>query len=517
VPRHSQPTTRHHGLPPLAQRSVARALQVAAATGPRRTVSDGDETDSLVELLAHARRIAGALAELGLAPGDRVLTMLDNHLDAVRVWFALSLGGFVSVPVNTAARGMILASLVEAADPAVMIVESDLVEELRKVARPERLTPTVVRGPSSAAALPWTDLLDGPPAAEREWDPASHHSVMFTSGSTGGPKGVLVTQAQTYTRAAIVDQRLDGVARQVSLATLPLFHVAGQCRGVLGPLIQGMDVVVRPRFSVSSFWADVRRFEATNTLLMGTTAAYLLRQPPSVDDQDNPLRLVCMAPVTDRAAEFAERFGTRILATYGSTEAGTVSSGETTVPGSLGWVHPEFEARVVGEEGRVVRPGGTGELLLRGTEAHTMAPGYLGREDATAELWRDGWLHTGDLVELRATGELVFTGRSKEVIRRGGENIAPAEVEAIARGVDGVEDCAAVGVPSADGEEDLKLVLVTARPLSAEAVLGELTALLPRYMIPRYLEFTDELPRTPTEKIDKPALRQVTPSTWRAP
>ncbi|SDG24776.1 AMP-binding protein [Pseudonocardia oroxyli] len=517
---------RHHPLPPLPERTVFRALEAAATADHGVRVRDRAESLSPAGLIQDATALAHGLRRLGIGVGEPVATVLDNHLDHVRLWFALSLGGHVSVPLNTALRGAQAQFMIADSGAEVLVCEERILPALADVlgALP-RLRAVVVRSAAGdtpeavpgLTVLPWEALCTSGGGAFPHVGPEHVQAVMYTSGSTGRPKGVVVTQAQTYTRAAVVDQRVES-DRAVMLSPLPLFHVAGQCRGVLGPVVQGIDSVVLPRFSVRSFWEDVRHFGATSTLLMGTMAGYLLSVPPQETDRDHPLQLTIMSPVTARSVEFADRFGTRVVASYGTTEVGTIASGETRTPGSLGWVHPEFEARVAGADDREVPAGTEGELLVRGREPWTTTPGYHDNPAATVELWRNQWLHTGDRVRREADGELVFVGRSKDVIRRSGENISPSEVEEAVRRVAGVRDCVALGVPSLEGEEDVKIVVIGEPGLHAAGLHAALVETLPRFMQPRYIELVEAFALTPTAKIDKPAMRSMAePQVWRAP
>lgn len=517
---------RHYPLPGATHRTVAHALDAIAASATPPVLRDPAETVTAADLASDATRVAGGIAALGMRAGDAVLTLMDNHADHVRLWFGLAVGGFVSVPVNTAAKGQALQTILHDSRARLLVCEARHLPTVRQVLYGvPGLTRIVVRGDddgdrngdrTDVTYLPWEVLLNGgTPAAASQVRPWDTQAIMYTSGSTGGPKGVIVPHALTYTRAAVVDQRVDA-DHLAALVSLPLFHVAGQCRGVLGPLLQGVDSVVLPRFSVSGFWRDIRTYRASSALLMGTMASYLLAAAPHDGDRNHSLQLAIMAPITERAGEFADRFGTRILASYGSTEAGTISSGETTVPGSLGWVHPDFEARVADEHDFEVEDGAVGELLVRGRHPWTMTPGYTGNPEASHGLWRNQWLHTGDLVSRGATGELIFAARSKEIIRRGGENISPSDVERAARDISGVLDCVALGVPSPDGEEDVKLVVIgdALDPSDLHRLLADA---LPKFMVPRFIELTDAFPRTPTEKLDKPAMRSTEgPGIWAA-
>lgn len=482
------------------------------------TSTDGDEELTFREVRDRARRIGSGLRALAQANGSsRVMTVLDNHVPHVVTWLGIAYAQLASVPVNPEATSEALGQFLRQSGARILVVEARHLELVERAVAAERIegVTVVVRGatehmPTGAIGLvDWDavaatadDIDDERDGRVAPWD---LHSVMFTSGSTGGPKSVLIPHAQTVTRAMVVDQR--GRRRDVgaALVTVPLFHVAGQCRGVLGPLMQGMTVVIAPRFSVTRFWGWIEQHGVTSTLLMGSMMEYLLASPGGAA---GTLEMLSAAPVTPRAAEFAERFGLDIHATYGSTEAGTVSTGISTRVGSLGWVHPDYEARIVDEHDVDVPAGEAGELVLRARLPWLMTPGYEHNDAATVALWRNQWLHTGDLVRAEPDGELIFVERAKDIIRANGENIAPADLEALVLDVPGVSECVALGVATDAGDELVKIVIVPSGEDHAPERLGtELAGRIPRYMFPTLVEFVDEIPRTPTQKTRKGDLK----------
>jgi carnitine-CoA ligase len=276
--------------------------------------------------------------------------------------------------------------------------------------------------------------------------------------------------------------------------------------------VLGATAALVERFSVRRFWAQVRRYRATVFDFLGATLTLLHKQSPAPDDVDNPARLGWGVPLPAWAGEFERRFGVELVEVYGLSDAGIVlynRPGEPRRPGSCGRPVEPFDVRVLDEDGFELPGGQVGEICVRPREPHVIMTGYLGMPDATAEAWRDLWFHTGDLALRDADGYFYFAGRTKDVIRRRGENIPALEIEDAVRRHSAVLDVAAFGVPSELTEEDV-MVAVAVRPgheLNAPELLAHCAELLPRHMVPRYVELTDTLPRTPTEKVEKHVLR----------
>lgn len=522
------------GTPPLAERTLPTVLErnlrvrpdAPALRDPGRALTHG-------QVHEHARVLAGGLARHGAGPGRPVLLMLDNHLDHALSWLGLALLGALEVPVNTAYLGNQLAHLVGDSGAELMVVEDRYCERLAAVAdRLPGLRTVLVRGGPGAAlgsadgpgpgrwrVVPFEDLLDAGPAdpvAARPWDLTG---IMYTSGTTGPSKGVLVTHAHAYGYSDPVAWGMPEPSG-TNMVTLPLFHIGGQWAGIYNALIAGAGAVVLDRFHPSSYLDDVRRHGTTNTLLLGAMAAFLYRQPPRPDDADNPMERVMMVPVIPEVAEFADRFGMAVGTAYGSTEGSSSMFGAPgeARPGACGRVRDGFEARVVDENDIEVPTGEVGELVVRTREPWTLMAGYHGRPEATVAAWRNQWLHTGDAMRVDEHGVHHFVDRISDALRRRGENISSFEVEAAVDEHPAVLESAAVGVRSEDTEDEI-LVVVALRP-GASCDGAELCAFLaervPYFMVPRYVRFVEALPKTPTEKVRKQELRAtgVTAATW---
>ncbi len=517
-------------LPALAARNVTTVLQAAVARHPDKIAVQGPEGAlSYLALRDRALALAGGFDGLGIARQAAVLVMLDNHLDHVCTWLALSLTARVEVPVNTAYLGSILAHVIANSGATVMVLEARFLPALRDLAPlPGQLRHLLVRGAFDPTEIPpglRAQPFDGAPvtpATAVTPDPWELIAIMYTSGTTGLSKGVRITHAHAYGYATPEVYGACG-PEDVALVALPLFHVGGQWKGVYNALIAGATATVLPRFSAGEFWSQVRHYGCTYTLVLGAMVEFLLRQPERADDGDHPLKRVLMVPVTADLDRFRERFAIPVVSSsYGSTEASVVlfSRPGAAVPGKIGWCRPDFEARLVDANGLEVPRGTAGELVLRAREPWVMMVGYHDMPQATQDAWMNLWFHTGDLMRQDADGMFAFVDRTKDAIRRRGENVSSFEVEREIMAHPDVVECAVVGVRSAASEEDI-LACAVLRPgasLTAVELRDFLRPRMPYFMVPRYLRFMTELPKTPTEKIRKQALRDagITPETYDA-
>lgn len=481
------------------------------------------------EVRARARAVASGLAALGIDRGAHVAVMLPNGPEYVDTIFALAHLGAVEVPVNTALVGTYLAHVLRDSDADLVVVHHEWVEAVEAATRDGQITVplVVVGGPSVAGGLPdnawsWENMITRgddqvEPAAVSVRDPAC---ILYTSGTTGASKGVVLSHGYFHQHALLKSELLEISPADRLYTCLPFFHINARVNSLLPSLITGCPLYVALRFSLRSFWEEVRTTGATVFTLIGSIAQLLLNAPPSPDDRAHAARLAFGGPIPpDRVAEFEERFGVANSMGYGLTEAMSVMYRPPGGPADgCGRPLPQFEVQVVDEESVPVGPGMVGELLVRPRAPHLVMQEYYKNPEATVLAWQDLWLHTGDAVFFDQAGEYYFSGRIKDAIRRRGENISAAELEATVCRHPDVHDCAAIGVPSEMTEEDVKLVVVR-RPTASisEADLAEeLQSSTPRYAWPRYVEFVPELPMTATMRVEKYRLRSAwdSPTTW---
>lgn len=509
---------------------VLRARAETHRTATFLRFRDGDLSFGEVDALAD--RYARGLAAEGVRPGDHVAVMLPNCPEFVPVIVALARLGAVAVPVNTAYRGELLRHVLASADVTTLLIDAEYVERLPPIAmQVSDLRRLVVRGAEATGALelhgtapvPMSRLLShGADPMRADVGFGDLQAIMYTSGTTGRSKGAMVSHALALTCAR---DSLDFLDRwgKTTYCPLPLFHAAGLWDGVFSALLSGSPIGIVERFSASRFWDDVRFFDAQVALSVFAMIPILLGAPPSPRDTDHPLEMFYMGKsVLD--APLRERFGVRSVETYTSTEVGIATGspyGQWRV-GSMGRAHAErFEVAVVDEWDRELPPGEPGELVVRPRQPFVITTGYYGMPEATARAFRNLWFHTGDRAWRDDDGYFHFLDRIADAIRRRGENISAFDIECEVNLHPEVLECAAFGVPSELGEEDVKIAVVRApgAGLSAAALAGYCAAKLPSFMVPRYVEFVDELPRTPTDKVAKHALRArgdrgLTPRTW---
>jgi crotonobetaine/carnitine-CoA ligase len=465
--------------------TIPELLEAAAEAVPDRPWLVTDDAEyTYAQAREAVLRAAGALAGAGVGRGDLVLTVMHNTPGHLLTWLAGAYLGAIGVPVNPRSSATELDALEAQAQPRVAL-----------------------RTPAEVDALFAADPLDGPAPARPE-DPVV---LMPTSGTTGRSK--LVTQThRAYAWAGEGFPWWLGLTADDRLMTsLPLFHVNALAYSTMGSIAARASLVLLPRFSASTFLDSARRHGATEFNAIGAMVEILMRQPERPDDADNPLRLCYTgpSPTEERQLEIERRFGLEIVCGYAMSETtyGMIWPRGTRPYGTLGSArqHPRHgtvnEARVM-RDGAAVRTGEVGELQLRNP---AVMLGYWGMPEETERvLLPDGWLRTGDLVHENPDGTFTFVGREKEVIRRRGENLAPAEVEEALASHPAVAEAAVVGVPSELSEEEVKAFVVLEDP---EADLGAVRAWaaerLAPFKVPRYVEPVEALPHTATGRIAK--------------
>ncbi len=469
---------------------------------------------TFAEIDAWTSRLAHRLIEVdGVRTGDRVAIMLPNVVHWPVVWLAVLKAGAVAVPVNSAYQRSDLAFVLK--DSGARVVFAD--------AERAGLVGDVLAAEDGLADVRVVDVADDGSEAFPATAPlvevaaGTLANLQYTSGTTGFPKACMLTHGY-WVRLGWMCAAATGLGGDdVLLTSQPFSYMDPQWNTAVA-LTVGAPLVVLPRFSASTFMADVRRHRATFFYVLGSMPTLLAKQPPAADDRDNDLRLVlCSGIPVALHAQLEERWGAPWREVYGMTESGIdlfspFDDLDTVGSGSLGHPVPTKEARVVDPadpDHREVPEGEQGELVISGTP---MMSGYWNRPDATAAVLRDGWLHTGDLVVRRPDGGIRLVGRIKDMVRRGGENVACAEVESVLVRDDRVVAAAVVAEPDDTLGEEVKAFVqlddgVPADRTTAQQIRERAATQLARFKVPRYVEFVADFPRTPSERVSKPALK----------
>jgi len=505
---------------------AARAEQEpdrAAVRFPGTTVRYGD-------LHRRANRVANALLDAGLRPGETVAVMLSNSPEYVEAWVGIARAGLVEVPVNTGFKGDLLRHLLEQAQCAALVVDDRWLDRLGPLLPAiDRMRLVLVVGAADPARIdrldvsPWHEAVDAaaetaPAVAVSTYDVSA---ILFTSGTTGPSKGAVLTHSANFRLAQNVVELMDYGPDDVCFNAFPLFHVNARYSGVLPAMYADAEIVVRDRFSASGFWATCRAEGVTAFNYMGALLMMLHKQPPRADDAENPVRRAYGAPAPVTIYEdFQRRFGLQLVEVYGSTEAGTalMNTVESFRIGSCGRPVPYFDVRIHDRDDEPCPPGVPGEIVLRPLEPHVLFEEYVGMPETTLAAFRNLWFHTGDRGRMDDDGYFYWVDRMKDAIRRRGENISSWDVENVVNSHSAVEVAAVIGVPSDLSEEEVMVVVVAERDgaVTPEELLDLCQERLPHFAVPRFVRFVEELPRTPSQRIEKFRLREigVTPDTW---
>jgi crotonobetaine/carnitine-CoA ligase len=472
----------------------------------------GGDSWTLGDVAGEVDRYAVGLAERGVAQGDRVAVLAGNRPEALFTWFAANRLGAIAAPLNHALKAPELAAFFRLTKPRVLVATS----ERRALAEAACALLDVAERPAIASPEELAAAGEGAPRADVKPDDVA--VLIATSGTTGMPKAVAQTHRTYALTAEAFPWWLGLTDADRLLAALPLFHINAQAYSVMGALGAGASLAILPKFSASTFWEDARRLGATEFNSVGAMIHILLKSEPRAADRGHGVRVSYAALALPEAQHraFEERFGLELTVGYGMSETtfGTVwPRGVPPRYGTMGVLrqHPRLgtinRARVVKDDSADAADGETGELWL--ANPATMRA-YWGDPAATAAARADdGFLRTGDLVRRDGDGFFTFVARKKEVIRRRGENVAAAEIEAVLLAHPTVGEAAAVGVPSEMGEDDIVAYVAprAGETIDVEALRAFARERLADFKVPGVLHVRDALPRTATERIAKHLLK----------
>lgn len=514
---------------PLSDRVLPEVLRRAAEAQPEwPLILHGNEVFSYADAERTSTQLAHGLRKWGVVRGGRVASLLDNSPRYVLTLFAVAKLGALNVPINTAARGDLLRYYLQDAGCTHVIVQDTYLAALRE-AWPDIHIPIAVMptegSPATGAPALWDDLLaDGEASRESSLDVALHAwdpwLILYTSGTTGPSKGSICPNAHSLSIARTQATRMSLEPDDRLYTCLPLFHGNALNYSTLTALWARATIALETRFSASRFWADIQRYRATQFNAMMIVTSILEKLPITPEEKNNPVRIAAIVPPPANRAQLEERWGLKIMSQYALSEAcpiAVLAPGEAyDKPRTSGRIADNVEVRIVDENDMEVPRNTAGEIVIRARQPWTMFNGYYGKPEATVAAFRNLWFHTGDRAYLDDDGYLFFVDRVKDAIRRRGENISAFEIETILAGHDAIREAAAVPVPSELGEDEVAVFIVrSAAELTEEAVIEYAVRNMAYFMVPRYVQFVADLPKTPSQKISKIALRERAKSTYR--
>lgn len=532
-----------------------------AQTTPQAICLYDGETDreyTYAEFGALTDAVAGSLARWGIVPGDRISVFTTNSLLAATLMFACWKAGAIYAPVNFSYRGRLLSYQLRDTSPRLLVTDAELVERIPEVAGDladdAALSVAVFEDDAEAPVgglprVPWSALTQQAPRPDVTIGPADPANIVYTSGTTGPAKGVLQPHLwinqYTYGLRSLID------SRDVVYNDLPMYHVGGAFANVGRAIWKGAEAAIWNRFSPSEFWSRIERRGATAAILLDVMIPWLMKAPESEADRANTLSKVHMQPLPLHHAAVAQRFGfDAVSAGFGQTESGgplkivmletaegegtpehlrkgllgdeltaacqergfSVVDGTTvTEKGAMGYPSHFVEAMIVDESDAECPRGVPGELVVRPKISHIMMTEYIGKPEATATAWRGGWFHTGDSALQNPDGSFRFVDRMGDRIRVKGENLSSFQVEDLLNGHPDVQMTAVFAIPSSEGSEDdivAYVVLVEGSRTTEDDLHGFAQEQMPKFMRPAHIRIVADIPRTPTNKIEKYKLKQ---------
>ena len=523
-----------HDLQELGGGTLGGLLAARAAAAPGNpALVFGTQTYSYRDLDDAATRAGAGLMAVGLQPGDVMGIFTVNRPEHLFAWFGGARAGLVYLAVNAGYKGTLLQHVLEHSGCKVLIMEAALAPSLLTVeAMPPGLRTIVFLDgipsdfrPGALDVLSWDDLVAGSDQAA-VFPPLAPHDtgrIGYTSGTTGKSKGVVSPHLQGLVMARESAAAFGISARDRMYTSMPLFHGMAQVTTAITAVYAGAAILLSPKFSVSRFWDEIRDMGATQFNCLGSMLHMLLSAPPSPQDREHRVTRVFAAPAPPEVLyRFEARYGVQLIEGYGQTEIKNVLYNplQGRKVGSMGRPTASSILEIHDDNGNALPPGQIGEIVYRPRMGNIMLKHYLREPEKTLANMSGLWWHTGDLGSMDSDGFFYFFDRKTDSLRRRGENISSQELEAMLMAYPGVLEAAVVAAPSEIGESEVLAVLEVAdsKAFDAQALHDHCLRTMPRFMVPRYFRVAAALPRTPTGKVRKIALREqgVTADTWDA-
>jgi crotonobetaine/carnitine-CoA ligase len=520
--------------PAFTTDTVTGALARAVSAAPDQVFLDFDgELYTYARIDALTNAFANELTRLGVVAGDTVATVLDNNVDQIVAWLSINKIGAVWVPLNTAYRGQFLLHQINDSLSAIVIAEADYIPNLAAVAAETPAVRLVLQ--RGAGEVP-----DGLPYAVEPLDahrgdsdsapafiakPGDLAFLMYTSGTTGPSKGCMVSHNYICHQGYQSNATVPPLPGEIMYTCLPLFHMAA-VDTTMSAILSHSRIAIGKRFSVSTFWQEIERSGASNVRLLSSIFPLMAQAPdtPEMARCFGQLRAVTGYASPELVRIWKERFGVEYFNAhaYGQSEGVRLSTGYLGEPappaGSCGRIDSDaFDIVILDDDDNILPEGAVGEIAFRPRRPHVMFDGFWRRPEETAAVWRNLWMHTGDLGRIEGI-YLYFIDRKKDYLRSRGENISSFEIERAFMRHEAVSEVAVHAIVGGIGEDCLKVtaVLKEGASLTEEELCLWSVDNVPYFAVPRFIEFRDELPKTPTGKITKHLLRAEgkTARTW---
>ena len=522
---------------PIEKRTLGYILEDQTQRHPQKIFFHfEDKKFTYNETNQYANRVANGYLSLGVRKGDKVNVMLPNCAEFVFNWFGCAKLGAVECPINPAFLGDLLRHVINISNSKVLLIHEDFIDRVKSIQDDlscvEKLVIYAPSGkrPDAKIKFPtitFDELADrssefSAPEEVYYYDPLQ---IIYTSGTTGPSKGAVLPHHAMYLYAMDAIESIGFTSTDIHFSALPMHHVNIRFMAIVPALLNSTTFAAVERFSATKFWDQIRKYNATNFCLLGAMPTFILKQPCSEKDKDNPARIYWGGPITvEQAKEFQERFNVDVsLGYFGMTEANWITSlnhqeiktlraqGKLEQVIGMGRVNKErYDAKLVDDLDNEVPVGQTGELVCRPTRPFSMMTEYVSMPEKTLEAFRNLWFHTGDIARMDEEGFFYFVDRKKDYIRRRGENISSYEVEASINANSKVAESAAVGIKTPEGEEEILIVLVLreGETLTPQELYEWCKGRMAKFMIPKYMKIVDEIPKTPTGRAQKYKLRE---------